>query len=180
MPTRRRFARVLALTFALTLGTGLTLVGAQPARAQEPQPHIPDTVKRSGLIQRFVPIEPRLPNDPRRDNWYDTRWGDSPNLRKHPNFYTNGGLYGLPWKADHTLSIYPYFYGSPGPGTLREESRPVRPFLRVGSALVHPFKPVGTYYDQGSYVPIYDLDPIVPGPGPQIWPFFRRLTSAGG
>jgi hypothetical protein len=176
MPTRLHAAPVTALGLAL----GLTLSWAATTRGQEPQPKLPDTAERSGLIRRFVPIEPRLPPDRRRDNWYDTRWGDPPNLRKHPNFYTNGGLYGLPWPAEHTKSFYPYFYGAPGPGTLRADSRPVKTFWRPGSALVNPFKPVGMYYDQGSYVPVYDLDPVVPGPGPMIWPFFPKITGVGG
>lgn len=145
-----------------------------------PVPTIPEIQRRSGLVRRFVPIEPNLPHDPRRDDWYDTRYGDAPNLRKHPNFYPNGGLYGLPWKAEYTQSYDPYFYGSPGRGTINEEGLPKHNIWRLPRMLFHPFKPVGMYYDQGSYVPVYDLDPLVPGPGAWPWPFFRRLTSAGG
>jgi hypothetical protein len=35
------------------------------------------------------------------------------------------------------------------------------------------------YYDQGSYVPIYDLDPIVPGPGPYPVPWYFRGPDGG-
>jgi hypothetical protein len=132
------------------------------------------------LITRFIPIEPHLPPDPKRDEWYDTRFGDPPNLRKHKNWYTNGGLYGLRWPATCTESIYPYFYGAPGASTLTEDCRPGHRLARLPRTIFHPFKPIGMYYDQGSYVPIYDLDPVVPGPGAFPWPWFRRITSAGG
>jgi hypothetical protein len=141
---------------------------------------VPDLRQRSGLIQRFNSIVPHLPPDPRRDQWYDTRWGDPPNQRFHPNFYVNGGLYGQAWKADHTASIAPYFFGAPGDNTLRPDTKPVHNIFRLPRSLFHPFKPVGMYYDQGSYVPVYDLDPIVPGPGPWPWPFFQKLTAVGG
>lgn len=179
MPTRRRHA---TLSPALVLGLGLAaaVTGATAARAQVPQPKLPQIEQRSGLIQRYMPIESHLPPDPRRDQWYDTRWGDPPNFRKHHNFYPNGGLYGLFWKAKDTQSFYPYFYGAPGQSTITADSRPVPTALRPLSAMVHPFKNVGMYYEQGSYVPIYDLDPVVPGPGPMIWPWYRRLTNWGG
>jgi hypothetical protein len=141
---------------------------------------IKDTLRRSGLIQRYIPIKPHLPPDARRDQWYNTRWGDPPNRRAHPNWYANGGLYGLPWKAEHTQSFYPYFYGAPGENTIGPDTKPIHNVFRLPRALFHPFKPIGMYYDQGSYVPVYDLDPLVPGPGAWPWPFFRRLTSAGG
>ena len=145
-----------------------------------PQPLIPDLQRRSGLVSRFIPITPNLPPDGRRDQWYDTRWGDPPNIRKHKNLYFNGGLYGLRWKAECTASIAPYFYGAPGQSTLGPDCIPSHRIGRLARNLVHPFKPVGMYYDQGAYVPLYDLDPFVPGPGAWPWPFFRRLTSAGG
>ncbi|MFO0950349.1 MAG: hypothetical protein U0835_04215 [Isosphaeraceae bacterium] len=178
MSNRRRSC--LAVAPVLLGAAYLGLAGPSAARAQTPQPSVPELQQRSGLIRRFVPITPHLPPDLRRDDWYDTRWGDAPNLRKHPNFYKNGGLYGLPWPVDHTRSYYPYFYGAPGPSTIRPESTPPKQFWRVASALVKPFKPVGYYYDQGSHVPVYDLDPIVPGPGPMIWPFFPKITAVGG
>jgi hypothetical protein len=147
-----------------------------------PSPAITNLPERSGHVGRFVPIEPRLPPDPRRDHWYDTRWGDPPNRGNgtHPNFYRNGGLYGIPWKANHTASIYPYFFGAPGENTLNADVRRVGYLERLPRMILHPFKPVGMYYDQGSYVPVYDLDPIVSGPTAWPFPFFRRITSAGG
>lgn len=173
MPMPRRNVMTLTLTVALT---GM----AVSARAQAPQPTIPDLAKRSGLVSRFIPIEPNLPPDPRRDQWYDTRWGDPPNQRAHPNSYHNGGLYGLPWRADCSKSVYPYFYGAPGRSTLTADCKPAHPAFRLSRAIFHPFKPVGMYYDQGSYVPVYDLDPVVPGPGAWPFPFFKKLTAAGG
>jgi hypothetical protein len=179
MRTRRRNISILgryrAGTIALAL---LTLSGA--ARAQLPAPIITETPERSGLIRRSVAIEPKLPPDPKRDSWYHTRWGDSPNRRPHPNSFKNGGLYGLPWQAKETASIYPYFYGSPGPNTMTENSKPYHALLRLPRNLLHPFKPVGMYYDQGSYVPIYDLDPLVPGPGAWPWPHLWSPTWGGG
>ena len=101
----------------------------------------------------------------------------------HPNFYRNGGLYGIPWKANHTASIYPYFFGAPGQNTLNPDDRRIGYLARLPKMLFHPFKPIGMYYDQGSYVPVYDLDPLVSGP--TAWPFpvlppahrGRRLTT---
>lgn len=145
-----------------------------------PIPRIANLQERSGLISRFTAIVPHLPPDARRDQWYDTRWGDPPNIRKHKNFYPNGGLYGLPWKAECTASIAPYFYGSPGQSSLGPDCIPHHNLLRLPRSILHPFKPIGMYYDQGSYVPVYDLDPIVPGPGAWPWPYFRRLTNWGG
>jgi hypothetical protein len=182
MPTRRRPNPAPIALLALT-----ALVASSAAvRAQDglpgpvPQPDVTDIEKRSGLLSHWVPIEPHLPSDPRRDHWYDHRWADPPNMRSHPNFYMNNGLYGLRWKATATRSIYPFYFGAPGEDSLRESDRPVRPFWRIGSALVHPWKPVGYYYDQGSYVPVYDFDPIVPGPGSWPWPWFQKLTAVGG
>jgi hypothetical protein len=174
--SRGRAARLLAGAL------GLVVAGMIPqaSRAQIPQPTVPDLYTRSGLVSRYIPIEPGLPPDPRRDHWYDTRWGDPPNLRKHPNFYQNGGLYGLPWRAAYTRSYYPFFFGSPGQNTLPADFVPQHPVMRTGSALVHPYKPVGMYYDQGSYVPVYDFDPIVPGPGSWPWRFFQKITAVGG
>jgi hypothetical protein len=170
---------VSALVFAG--GAALSIVAmSAPAIAQVPQPGIPDINRRSGLIGRYIPIEPHLPPDPKRDDWYDTRYGDAPNLRKHPNCYQNGGLYGLRWRSTCVRSISPFFFGAPGGDTFTEDCRPCHPWLRLSRAVVHPFKPIGMYYDQGSYVPIYDLDPIVPGPGPWPMPFYRKITNFGG
>lgn len=177
MPTRRR---LVSTGLPLIAGLAVAWLGAPAARAQVPQPRVPELEKRSGLIQRFMPIESHMPPDHKRDQWYDTRWGDPPNFRKHHNFYPNGGMYGLIWKVKDTESHYPYFYGAPGQSSITADSRPVPTFFRPLSALVHPFKNVGMYYQQGSYVPIYDLDPVVPGPGPMIWPLFNRQTHWGG
>lgn len=173
MPTRRPNVSTLTLAVAL-----FTTVAA--ARAQVPQPTITDINQRNGTLTRIAPINPHLPPDPKRDQWYDTRWGDPPNRNRFPNSYRNGGLYGLPWKANHTASVYPYFYGAPGRSTINSDVRRVGYLERLPRMLFHPFKPVGMYYDQGSYVPVYDLDPLVPGPSPWPYPFFRRLTAAGG
>src|SRR3954462_9401684 len=39
-----------------------------PVFGQLPQPLIPDIHERSGLLDRFIPIEPHLPPDKDRDN----------------------------------------------------------------------------------------------------------------
>ena len=94
MPTTRRvFNPWFAAVFTGALLT--TAFDGQFAAAQNPQPNISDTNSRSGLLTRFVPLESTLPPDKKRDQWYQTRWGDAPNLRKHPNWIKNGGLYGL-------------------------------------------------------------------------------------
>src|SRR3954452_16107798 len=123
----------------LVLGLALALAATVRAQGPVPEPGIPDIKRRSGLLTRFTVIDPNLPPDPRRDQWYDTRWGDPPNLRSHPNFYPNGGLYGLPWRVKDSRSIYPYFYGSPGRNTLSPDLK--RPTFRLASAVFHPFKP---------------------------------------
>ena len=82
----RRLGRPALLALGL-LGATWTMAAA-PALAQVPQPIIPDTAQRSGLISRFVPINPSLPPDPRRDLWYDTRWGD-----RHSERYVLQGLH---------------------------------------------------------------------------------------
>jgi len=174
---RKTVETLLVAWFFTTLSLALTPTSA---RAQLPEPTVPELEKRSGLVGRYVPIDPRLPPDRKRDQWYDTRWGDPPNERRHPNWYFNGGLYGLPWKAECTASVYPYFFGSPGRSTITPDCKPPNSAVRLISTFVHPFKPVGYYYDQGSYAPTYDLDPVVPGPGPWPWRWYRPLTSWGG
>jgi hypothetical protein len=175
----RRGSYRLSLLAVPTLALLLSLTPGS-VKAQIPAPRETDITQRSGLIRRFVPIRSTLPGDCKRDDWYDTRWGDPPNRRKFQNFYPNGGIYGLPWRANDTMSIYPYFYGAPGESTLTEKSRPWPKWARLPQNILHPFKPVCVYYDQGSYVPVYDLDPLVPGPGPGYWPWYPPITHDGG
>jgi hypothetical protein len=172
----RQLGRPILTALGALVAT-LTLAGV-PARAQVPQPIIPDTAQRSGLIGRFVPINPFLPPDPRRDLWYDTRWGDRSHGHR-PNSIKEGGMYGHPLRAHCTASVYPYFYGAPGENTIGPECCPWHPSLRVFQSFIKPFKPVGMYYDQGSYVPIMDLDPLVSGPGPYPIPWFYRGPGGG-
>ena len=170
----RHSGRLQTVCAGTLLGVALTLTSTATALAQMPQPNIPNTNQRSGLVTRFVPNQPGLPPDKHRDTFYDTRWADHPNSQlRHPNCPANGGLYGLRLKTPCTKCVYPYFYGSPGQDTVTADCRAKQPHvLRVVEGLVHPFRPVGMYYDQGAYVPIYDLDPLVPGPGPDLWPHF--------
>jgi hypothetical protein len=158
------------------------LVGAPPAaKAQIPQPRVPDINERSGLIQRFnvYNFKTNLPKDPYRDNFYGTRYGNYAKVYD-TNTYYDGGLYGVRLPARDTASVYPFFYGAPGKSTITAESKPWRPScLRAVQQLVHQRKPVGMYYDRGSYVPIYDLDSFTPGPGPDYWPWFFQGSRGG-
>ena len=164
---------------ALILGLGLA---AAPtiARGQVPQPLVPDINQRSGLLQRATPIDPVLPPDPNRDNWYNIRWADGPADVLHVNRPKKQGFYGLYWHSKCTATVAPYFFGSPG-GSIEPECRRSHPIMRLYHGFVHPLKPVGMYYDQGAYVPILDTDPLVPGPGPSpFWfPFYLRNPRGG-
>jgi hypothetical protein len=171
---RRAGARLASLG---ALGVSL-LLSASTAKGQTPQPRIPDIQQRSGLLYRFVPIQPHLPPDTRRDSFYDTRFGDHADT-PHPDSIRGGGLYGKFWRANCTASVYPYFYGSPGENTISPGCKRGHPSLRFFQGLVHPFRPVGMYYDQGSYVPIHDLDVIPYGPGPYPFPWYVNYARGG-
>jgi hypothetical protein len=166
--------------------TLLVLVAAVPSsvttRAQEPQPFYPSVEERSGLLNRFIPIEPWLPPDPHRDTFYDTRFANHPDTHPdHPNIYKNGGgLYGRRWPGYNTATIYPYFYGNSS-NTLGPGSKPWPRILKLPQTLLQPFRPVCYYYDQGAYVPLYDLDPLIPGPGPNpyFFPFYLKNPHGG-
>jgi hypothetical protein len=129
---------------------------------------------------RYVDVPGRLPPDPHRDNFYGTRYADR-GLVKHPDGVLDQGLYGMGWKAKHTQSVFPFFYGNPGRSTLTADSRPTptQRSLRFLQGVLHPFKPVGSYYQEGTYVPIYDFDPGVPGPGPFPYPFYFNWHKGG-
>lgn len=167
-------------TFAALVILGMA-AGTSAARAQVPVPTVPDAKQRSGLITRFMPVPRVLPEDNRRDKFDGVRylndpWGQTP----YRNCYKDGGLYGKPWPADCTTSTYPYFHGAPGQSTNGPGCMPYRTHLgRAAGNFVHPFRPVCYYYDRGSCVPIYDLDPWVPGPGPFPWPFLKSQWLGG-
>ncbi|WP_435007776.1 hypothetical protein P12x_005041 [Tundrisphaera lichenicola] len=164
----------------LCLGLLAALLGAPTAaKAQVPQPHIPDVNERSGLLQRFRMFKTNLPQDPYRDTFYGSRYGDHGKILDTNTFY-DGGLYGVRLPAKDTASVYPFFFGSPGRSTITEESRAWKPScLRAIQQLTHQRKPVGMYYDRGSYVPIYDLDSFSPGPGPDYFPWFFQGSRGG-
>ncbi len=148
------------------------------AFGQIPEPHIHNIRERSGLLYRFIPIEPHLPHDKDRDDFYNTRWGDKDEVHR-PNNIKNGGLYGRFWKADCTACVYPFFIGSPGKSTLKPDCQRGHFSSRLVRNVLHPFKPVGSYYASGCYVPIYDLDPLVPGVGPYPWHNYLRGHGGG-
>ncbi len=159
---------------------GLIVVGSgNLAVAQIPIPHQPNVNERSGLLQRFKAPRTNLPQDPHRDNFYGARYGDYAKIDDSNN-PLDGGLYGVRLPARDTASVYPFFYGAPGRSTITAESKSWRPsYLRGVQQLVNQRKPVGMYYDRGSYVPIYDLDSLAPGPGPDYWPFFFQGSRGG-
>ncbi len=168
---------VRSLVGVAAVGLWVVLAGTT-AHAQAPRPFIPDITERSGLLMRFAGTPEVLPEDPYRDNFYNTRYADN-GIVKHPNYFKTQGLYGLGLKDRDTESVYPYFYGMPGQSTVDASSRPGWRPGRIIQGLVHPFKPVGMYYSMGSYVPIYDLDPLVPGPGPYPFQFFFNWLHGG-
>ena len=147
-----------------------------------PQPFYPTVEQRSGLLGRYVPIQPNLPRDPYRDSFYDTRWTDHPDFNpNHPNWFRSGGLYGRRWPGYCTASFTPYFFGSPGQSTVGPDCKPWPRYVKGLQTLVQPFRPVCYYYEQGTYVPIYDLDPLAPGPGrvPNWFPFYLKDPHGG-
>ncbi len=168
-----RFRRLILLAALVSVGFGSV------ASAQIPVPRVPDINERSGLLQRNKMLKTNLPQDPHRDNFYGSRYGDYAKV-DDSNCYYNGGLYGVRFPAKDTASVYPFFYGAPGRSTITPESKSWRPsYLRGIQQLVNQRKPVGMYYDRGSYVPIYDLDSLAPGPGPDFWPFFFQGSRGG-
>ena len=167
--------------FGLAALASAFLGASAPARAQIPEPRVADINERSGLLQRFnvYNFKTNLPKDPYRDTFYGTRFGNH-GKSLDTNTYYDGGLYGVRLPARDTASVYPFFYGSPGQSTISPESKSWRPScLRAVQQLTHQRKPVGMYYDRGSYVPIYDLDSFTPGPGPDYWPWFFQGSRGG-
>lgn len=163
---------------ALALGLGLALFGlAAPATAQQPRPVLPPGVPSDGLSSRYIPPRTVLPPDPDRDHFYfGRRWGDRPPT--HPNYPCTSGLYGLDLPDRCTACYAPYFTGRPGGTTADDCCKPVH--FRVLNNFLHPWRPVGGYYAGGCAVPIYDLDPLVAGPGPFPFPRFYKRQHQGG
>jgi hypothetical protein len=168
--------RLLFRRLIAAIGVCLGLFSSN-AIAQDPRALVPTTAKRSGLITRQMPITPHLPHDPDRDDFYQTRRADEPPNFDKPNCMLTSGLYGLPLPQDGTLSFRPYFWGSPG-GTYGPQNEKVR--WRLVGNLIHPWRPVYHYYAGGSYTPVYDLDPLVAGPGPFPFPLLYKKQKQGG
>lgn len=166
-----------AAWLGLTTLAAVALAG--PARAQGPA--IPDMAERSGLIGRFASVmRTNLPPDCHRDTFFGTRFGDFPTTGKW-NCIRGGGLYGLALDPGCVTCNSPQFTGAVGrPMANAPGCNPGAkgPFALLGQKFVHPFHPVGQYYQHGCWVPIYDLDPVVPGPGRDLWPFF--INGHGG
>jgi hypothetical protein len=160
-----------------------TMLGARAA-GQEPRALVEPAERRSGLFTRHQPmIAPRLPVDEDRDVSYGTHWQDRKQVHGflHPNnSWLDGGMYGRKLRADCVQSHYPFFLGAPGRSTIDcEECAPPNKYWRYVRNAVHPMRPVGSYYSGGSYVPIYDLDYFVPGPGPFPWNHYIKQHIGG-
>lgn len=173
-----RSPRILK-TLVVGAAAWLVLGIAPRAWGQLPRPRVPDVERRSGLLTRFAPIRPILPHDLDRDDWFDTRWADRPDIN-HPNCIAHGGLYGLRYGNRCTACVYPFFRGAPGASTIGPECEPPKhEVIRLYDNFLHPWRPVGMYYNKGCYVPIYDLDPIAPGPGPFPFRYFLNAIKGG-
>ena len=157
-------------------------LGAVGSSAQAQEPHIQNVAERSGLISRSLPMmQTNLPHDPDRDNFYGTRYGDFA-IQGRYNGIRGGGMYGSVIPTTCTTCHTPFFRGAPGRSTAfcpNCQPKYKHPLGQVAQGLFHPFRPVGRYYQNGCYVPIYDLDPLVPGPGPDLWPFYHNGFSGG-
>ena len=138
-------------------------------------------VERSGLIGRFIPrMDTNMPPDRHRDFFFLTRYGDFYTSGKYDR-WRGGGLYGLALDPGCTTCSFPQFTGAPGQPTMNAPG--CNPgskvlFATLGQKIVHPFRPIGHYYYQGCWVPMYDLRPLVPGPGRDLWPWY--INGHGG
>ncbi len=166
------------LRSALSVAACLFVFASAAAWGQPPRAFVPETTERSGLLMRFAGTPEFLPPDPHRDFFYNTRYDDC-GLITHPNWFKTQGLYGLGLRTPDTLSVYPYFYGMPGQGTVDASSQPWWRPARFLQSTVQTFRPVGMYYQFGSYVPIYDGNPFAPGPGPYPYPFYFNWVHGG-
>ena len=166
-------------TLRIIVGLGVLTVSILVGRRSHAQSTfgatVPDINQRSGLIGRYAPVSRTLPPDPDRDEFNDTRYDRADPLR--PNRACTGGIYGQRWSSDCTRSIAPYFPGKVGQNSITPTCKP--PKHRLFSNYIFPWRPVGMYYESGSYVPIYDLDPNVLGPGPFPYPHFWNGPRGG-
>lgn len=164
---------------AALLGAVVTGAFSSKAHAQvDYAPRVADIHERSGLFTRLQPFNRPLPHDPYRDNFYGTKYDDRPDNRR-PNDWKHGGLYGQYWEPSPARSIKPYSIAVPGVDTITPDKAPALGFKRWVSGITEPFRPVKYYYQSGHYVPVYDLDPLVTGPGPFPWPFFYKEKHGG-
>ncbi len=171
---RRRISEVARMGIAA--GTAWVVV-ATAAWGQAERPLVPPP---DGPSFRYIPILPHLPPDPKRDQFFDTRWADKPPSTTHVNNFRNGGLYGRRFRHDCTTCVPAYrTLGVPGGNATGPGCEPGPKGSRLLGNFLHPFQPVGSYYAGGCYVPIYDLDPVVSGPGPFPWPHFWKRPTGG-
>lgn len=144
------------------------------------KPIVWDVRERSGLITRYTPVQAKLPPDPGRDTFYRTRWDDWYHpIRNTRNCYKDGGMYGRPLTNAYTAAVAPSFRGAPGVSSVPPGWQPPSKYGRILGNFLHPFQPVGMYYDRGVYTPVYDLDPIAPGPGPFPWNHYIKRHLGG-
>ncbi len=137
-----------------------------------------------GLASRYMPVQPRLPVDPRRDAFegsrYASEFDDGHHVYIHPyDSWRNGGLYGRRMPENDVAAVAPYFQGRGG-STINDKTQAHNPYVRRWiTNLFYPYKPVGMYYDRGVYAPIYDMDYFAPGPGPFPWGHFLNKPLGG-
>ena len=171
---RKRFSQIILPALMCWL-----MIGSHTAQAQvDYAPRVVDVHERSGLFTRLQPFNRPLPHDPHRDTFYGTKYDDRPDSRR-PNDWKHGGLYGQYWEPTPARSMKPYFRGAPGVDTITPDKAPALGLQRWVSGITEPFRPVKYYYQSGSYVPVYDLDPLVTGPGTFPWPFFYKEKHGG-
>jgi hypothetical protein len=158
----------------------VVMIAATSAQAQQ-GPHIPNMAQRSGLIGRFVPMtKTNLPQDPDRDTFYGTYYANH-YIAPNTNNMFNGGMYGQRLDSGCTSCRGPFFWGTDNSAKpLCADCQPKykTQFGRVAAGFVNKWRPVGSYYQNGCTVPLYDFRPLAPGPGPDLWPFF--INGSGG
>src|SRR5262249_3435451 len=82
-----RLARLAVITCAAAI---YWVIAGTTAKAQAPQPFVPDVEERSGLVMRFAATPEILPPDKHRDNFYNTRYADKGYIHL-PNWYSSQG-----------------------------------------------------------------------------------------
>lgn len=133
-------------------------------------PRVPGP-ERSGIVTRYIPREPWMPPDRKRDVFFGTRYDQD---HGRPSYDIRnpkrGGLYGQMLTPGCATCYSPYFTGKPGVPRSGPACEPSHPLFRFPNSLLSPLKPVNYYYAGGCWTPVYDLDPWTIGPGTFPYP----------